>query len=409
MNVYDILNDKGLIKDVTDSEIKNRLKRPISLYCGFDPTADSLHVGHLLPIMLLKNFEVKGHTPIILVGGATGCIGDPSFKKNERKLNSLETVQAYSKSLEKQLSQYFDNAVFLNNYEWISKIDTITFLRDYGKAFSINNMIAKEAVSSRMETGLSFTEFSYPILQALDFKHLAEHHSCELQIGGSDQWGNITAGTDLIRKTSDKKVYGLTVPLFTKSDGTKFGKTEGGAVWLDPLKTSPYEMYQFFLATDDNDVINCLKYFTLLDLSSIEELEQSLKEEPFKKEAHKVLAYQVTSFVHGKDNADNAIKISNMLFSGDIKDIKADDIKDNVINETIYDINDNINILDLLITTNLASSKRVAREFISNNSISINSQKITSEEDIISKDRAIDNVYLLIKRGKKNYAFAKFN
>ncbi|MFV0246557.1 MAG: tyrosine--tRNA ligase [Mycoplasmatales bacterium] len=409
MNVYDILNDKGLIKDVTDSEIKNRLKRPISLYCGFDPTADSLHVGHLLPIMLLKNFEVKGHTPIILVGGATGCIGDPSFKKDERKLSSLETVQAYSKSLEKQLSQYFDNAVFLNNYEWISKIDTITFLRDYGKAFSINNMIAKEAVSSRMDTGLSFTEFSYPILQALDFKHLAEHHNCELQIGGSDQWGNITAGTDLIRKTSDKKVYGLTVPLFTKSDGTKFGKTEGGAVWLDPLKTSPYEMYQFFLATDDNDVINCLKYFTLLDLSSIEELEQSLKEEPFKKEAHKVLAYQVTSFVHGKDNADNAIKISNMLFSGDIKDIKADDIKDNFINETIYDINDNVSILDLLITTNLASSKREAREFISNNSISINSQKITSEEDIISKDRAIDNVYLLIKRGKKNYAFAMFN
>ncbi len=413
-NIYDILYERGLIKDVTDQSIKERVQEPITLYCGFDPTGPTLHVGHLLPIILLKHFEIAGHNPIALIGGATGCIGDPSFKKDERSLNSYEVVRANANSLMSQLEYFFDKerTQFVNNMDWTGEISAIEFLRDYGKAFTINNMIAKDSVASRMETGISFTEFSYPILQALDFKHLFEKYGCELQIGGSDQWGNITAGTELIRKTSsseNKKVYGITVPLVTKNDGTKFGKSEGGAIWLDSNLTSPYEFYQFFMQSQDADVITYLKTFTFLSLAEIESLEESLKAQPFKREAQKKLAYEVTKFVHGQEAADTAVKISQILFSGDLSQLTVAEIENNFKHIEKVTINDQTALVDALITCDLASSKREAREFITNNSISLNSNKVSDTEYIITKNDGIGEQFLMIKRGKKKYQFVVIN
>ncbi len=407
-NIYDILEERSLIKDVTDEAVKKRVEDPITLYCGFDPTGPTLHVGHLLPIILLKHFELAGHNPIALIGGATGCIGDPSFKKDERQLNTYETVEFNANSLKSQLVKFFDSekTQFVNNMDWTSKISTIEFLRDYGKAFTINNMIAKDSVSSRMETGISFTEFSYPILQALDFKYLNDHYNCELQIGGSDQWGNITAGTELIRKTSEsKKVFGITVPLVTKSDGTKFGKSEGGAVWLDPNMTSPYEFYQFFLQSQDGDVVTYLKNFTFLPIDEINELEKKVETEPFKREAQKTLAYEVTKFVHGQDMADTAVKISQILFSGNLNELTVEEIEANFKNIKMTTIANGSLLVDSLIECELASSKREAREFISNNSIALNGTKVTDLEYQITEADGIGGKYLMIKRGKKKYEF----
>ncbi len=407
-NIYEILDERGLIKDVTDETIKDRVENPITLYCGFDPTGPTLHIGHLFPIILLKHFENSGHNPIAVIGGATGCIGDPSFKKDERSLNTYEVVDQYAQSLTSQIKRFFDHnkTQFVNNMDWTKNISAIEFLRDYGKAFSVNNMIAKESVSSRMETGISFTEFSYPILQALDFKYLNDHYNCELQIGGSDQWGNITAGTELIRKTSDnKKVYGITVPLVTKSDGTKFGKSEGHAIWLDPNLTSPYEFYQFFVQSQDTDVVNYLKSFTFLPLEEIKDLERQVAEEPFKRNAQKVLAYEVTKFVHGEVIADTAVKISQILFTGDLKQLSGDEIEANFINVKMTEINDQTLLVDALIECTLASSKREAREFITNNSISINGDKQADIEYVLTKQDAIDEKYIMLKRGKKKYEF----
>ncbi|WOO89092.1 tyrosine--tRNA ligase [Mollicutes bacterium LVI A0078] len=407
-NIYNILDERGLIKDVTDEAIKERVNEPITLYCGFDPTGPTLHIGHLFPIILLKHFENAGHNPIAVIGGATGCIGDPSFKKDERSLNTYEVVEQYAESLTGQIKRFFDHdkTQFVNNMDWTSKISAIEFLRDYGKAFSVNNMIAKESVSSRMETGISFTEFSYPILQALDFKYLNDHYNCELQIGGSDQWGNITAGTELIRKTSDnKKVYGITVPLVTKSDGTKFGKSEGQAVWLDPNLTSPYEFYQFFMQSQDTDVIKYLKSFTFLPMEEISELEKQVESEPFKRTAQKVLAYEVTKFVHGQDMADTAVKVSEILFSGDLTRLSVEEIELNFKNVKMTDIASGTTLVDGLIECGLASSRRESREFITNNSISINGEKQSDLEYVLSESDGIGSKYVMIKRGKKKYEF----
>lgn len=410
LNIYDVLNERGLIKQVTDEQVKKRLEKPITLYCGFDPTASSLHIGHLLPIMLLKHFERLNHNPIAVIGGATGCIGDPSFKKDERTLNSYEVVEQYANNLTEQMKKLLDpnKTKFVNNMQWTKEINTIEFLRDYGKAFTINKMIAKDSVSSRIESGISFTEFSYQILQALDFKYLNDTYNCELEIGGSDQWGNITAGIDLIRKTSvkeDKKVYGITVPLVTKSDGTKFGKTEGGAIWLDPELTSPYEFYQFFYQSEDTDVINYLKVFTFIDMDEINELEEKVKTEPFKREAQKKLAGEVTKFVHGEKGLDLAIKASEILFSGDLSILTSEQVEQSFGNLIEKTIEKDTDILDALIVGELASSKREAREFIQNGAISINGVKITDNEYIISEKDGIGGKYLLVKRGKKKFSF----
>ncbi|WOO87337.1 tyrosine--tRNA ligase [Mollicutes bacterium LVI A0039] len=407
-NIYDILDERGLIKDITDEALKQRVETPITLYCGFDPTGPTLHIGHLFPIILLKHFENAGHNPIALIGGATGCIGDPSFKKDERSLNTYDIVEQYANSLKSQIERFFDpqKTQFVNNMDWTKNISAIEFLRDYGKAFSVNNMIAKDSVASRMETGISFTEFSYPILQALDFKYLNDHYNCELQIGGSDQWGNITAGTELIRKTSDnKKVYGITVPLVTKSDGTKFGKSEGHAIWLDPNLTSPYEFYQFFVQSQDSDVINYLKSFTFLPIEEIKDLERQVAEEPFKRTAQKVLAYEVTKFVHGLEMADTAVKISEILFTGDLKQLSSQEIEANFINVKMTEINSGTALVDALIECSLASSKREAREFITNNSISINGDKQPDIEYTLTTEDGIDGKYVMLKRGKKKYEF----
>ncbi len=407
-NIYDILDERGLIKDVTDAAIKDRVNDPITLYCGFDPTGPTLHVGHLFPIILLKHFENAGHNPIAVIGGATGCIGDPSFKKDERSLNTYEVVEEYAASLTSQIKKFFDadKTQFVNNMDWTGKISAIEFLRDYGKAFSVNNMIAKDSVASRMETGISFTEFSYPILQALDFKYLNEHYNCELQIGGSDQWGNITAGTELIRKTSDnRKGYGITVPLVTKSDGTKFGKSEGGAIWLDPNLTSPYEFYQFFMQSQDSDVIKYLKSFTFLPMEEINELEKQVETEPFKRAAQKTLAYEITKFVHNQDMADTAVKISEILFSGDLNQLSVEEIELNFKNVKMTEITNGTTLVDGLIECGLASSRREAREFISNNSIAINGDKQADLEYVLTDEDGIGGKYIMLKRGKKKYEF----
>ncbi len=410
--VYDELTSRELINQVTDQTISERLKSPITLYCGFDPTGDSLHVGHLLPIIIMKHFENYGHNNIALVGGATGLIGDPSFKKNERALNTKQTVKEYSMTIKQQLIKYLDEnkTNFVNNYDWVSEISVLDFLRNFGKNFNINYMINKESVSSRLESGLSYTEFSYTILQAMDFNELYKNYNCELQIGGSDQWGNITSGLELIRKeNNDSKAYGITIPLVTKSDGTKFGKTEGGAIWLDPSKTSPYEFYQFFLNTVDSDVIKYLKYFTFLSLDEINKLSDLVMTKPHLRESQKVLAYEITKFVHGQEITEQVIKVTECLFTGDITSLSVSEIETYFINIEQVNIQSNLDIVEFLIATNLATSKREAREFINAGAISVNGKKIFDLNTIITKEHAIGGKYLMIKRGKKKFAFVRLD
>lgn len=413
MNLLEDLQFRGLINQVTDEEGLKKLisEKRIKLYCGFDPTADSLHIGHLLPILTLRRFQLAGHQPIALVGGATGLIGDPSGRKSERTLNSVEVVQQWSDRIKQQLSRFLDfeqsenPAIMANNYDWISQMDVITFLRDIGKNFSVNYMLAKDSVQSRIEGGISFTEFSYMILQSIDFFMLYENENCQLQIGGSDQWGNITAGLELIRRRKQNaNVYGLTVPLVTKADGTKFGKTESGAVWLDPEKTTPYEFYQFWINTDDRDVIKYLKYFTFLSKEEIMELEKATKEAPEKRLAQKALAEDVTRLVHGEKALQQAVRISEALFSGNIKDLTANEIEQGFKDVPSYTLEEaNISLVDLLVQANISPSKRQAREDITNGAIYINGDRIQDVQYMISEKDKIDEKYLIIRRGKKKY------
>lgn len=410
----DILQDfekRGLIYQITDTEgLRKRLQTgPITLYGGFDPTADSLHIGHLIPILTLRRFQMAGHRPIALVGGATGLIGDPSGRSSERTLNSKEIVVEWTEKIKKQLERFLDfsnssnSARVVNNYEWLSSMNVIDFLRDIGKNFSINNMLAKESVSSRLEHGISYTEFSYMILQAIDFKELNQRYQCELQIGGSDQWGNIVSGTDLVRRIHQKTVYGLTLPLITKSDGKKFGKTASGAIWLDANKTTPYAFYQFWYNTDDRDVIPFLKSFTFLDFDEIEHLRIKLEKQPEKREAQTRLAEEMTRLTHGEEALKRAKRISKALFQGEVRQLSAEEIKEgfrDVPSTTVSD--SHFPLVDLLIQVGAAQSKREAREFIRNGAISVNDERQTDPQIQIDRIEKIDGRFLVIRRGKKN-------
>jgi tyrosyl-tRNA synthetase len=418
MDILQDLQFRGLINQQTDEEGLRELlqKESVKLYCGFDPTADSLHIGHMLPVLILRRFQQAGHQPIALVGGGTGLIGDPSGKKAERTLNEKETVAFFSQRIKDQLSRFLDfdrqdnPATIANNYDWIGSLDVITFLRDVGKNFGINYMLAKDSVQSRIDTGISFTEFSYMILQSYDFLKLYQNYDCKLQIGGSDQWGNITAGMELIRKTEENaKAFGLTVPLVTKADGTKFGKTEGGAIWLDPEKTSPYEFYQFWINTDDRDVVKYLKYFTFLSHEEIIELEKEAAEAPEKRTAQKALAVEMTKLVHGEESLNQAIKISAALFSGSIAELTAEEIKQGFKDVPSYEhTGEEIGLIDLLVNSKISPSKRQAREDISSGAIYINGERVQELDKVMAAEDRIEGQFTVIRRGKKKYYLIKY-
>lgn len=420
-NIIDELQWRGLIYQETDSEGLKELveKEKISVYCGVDPTADSLHIGHLLPFLTLRRFQQYGHRPIVLVGGATGLIGDPSGKKEERQLQTIEQVQQNVEGLKKQLMKIFnfDNesgngAILTNNFDWVGSMDVITFLRDYGKNIGVNYMLAKDTIASRLETGISFTEFTYTILQGIDFYQLYTKYDCKLQIGGSDQWGNITTGLEMIRKLvgDGAKAYGLTIPLVTKADGTKFGKTESGTVWLDPEKTTPYEFYQFWINTADADVIQYLKYFTFLDKETIDELEESVKNEPHLRKAQRRLAEEVTRLIHGEEALQSAIRISEALFSGDISELNASEIEQGLkdVPTYIHEEGGDSRLVEILVHAKISPSKRQAREDIQNGAISINGERVTDIQYSLTDEDKIDGRFTVIRRGKKKYYLIQY-
>ncbi|MFG6148254.1 tyrosine--tRNA ligase [Halobacillus sp. B23F22_1] len=422
MDFLQDLEKRGLVNQITDEEglRKHLTKNQVTLYCGFDPTGDSLHIGHLLPVLLLKRFQQAGHRPIALVGGGTGMIGDPSGRSTERQLNSAEVVHQYSEKLKGQLAKIlnFDQgenaAVARNNYEWLSEMTIIDFLRDTGKHFGVNYMLAKDSVESRIESGISFTEFSYMILQSLDFQKLNEKENCTLQIGGSDQWGNITAGLELIRRSAagEKEVeaYGLTMPLITKADGSKFGKTAGGAIWLDRDKTSPYEFYQFWINADDRDVIKFLNYFTFLGHEEIDELKKEVESQPEKRVAQKRLAEEMTKLVHDEEALTQAEKISAALFSGDIKQLTGDEIEQGFKDVPAFDTDTkDAALIELLVEAGIASSKRQAREDIKNGAVYINGERNQDLNHSITKEDRIEDRFTIIRRGKKKYFLIRFS
>ncbi|WP_339219087.1 tyrosine--tRNA ligase [Paenibacillus sp. FSL W7-1332] len=419
MNIIDELEWRDAINQQTDAEGLRELtnEKSISLYCGVDPTGDSMHIGHLIPFIMLKRFQLAGHRPVILIGGATGTIGDPSGRQTERSLQTLEQVQANVDALTGQMKKLFvtegDNQIrMVNNYDWTHKINIIEFLRDYGKNFSINSMLAKDVVASRLDSGISFTEFSYQILQSVDYLHLYQHEDVQLQIGGSDQWGNITSGLDLIRKKEgpEAKAFGLTIPLMLKADGTKFGKTAGGAIWLDPNKTTPFEFYQFWANTDDRDVVKYLKYFTFLTKEQIDELAEKVQSEPHKREAQKMLAEEMTRFVHGEEMLEQAKRITAALFSGDIKSLTADEIEQGFKEMPTFEATpETKNIVDWLVDLGIEPSKRQAREDITKGSISMNGERISDVGHEVTADQAIGGRFIIIRKGKKNYSLVKMS
>lgn len=408
---------RGLIYQQTDEEEIEKLlnQKQVKLYCGADPTADSLHIGHLLPYLTLRRFQEFGHRPVVLIGGGTGMIGDPSGKTEERVLQTEDQVAQNVKGIQKQMEQLFDfnsdnGAILVNNRDWLSQISLIEFLRDYGKHVGVNYMLGKDSIQTRLEHGISYTEFTYTILQAIDFGHLNKEMDVQLQIGGSDQWGNITSGIELMRRmygTTD--VYGLTIPLVTKSDGKKFGKSESGTVWLDREKTSPYELYQFWINTSDEDVIKFLKYFTFLSKEEIETLEQSVKDEPHLRKAQKALAENVTRFIHGEEALSEAQRISQALFSGDLKALTADEIKTGFKDVPQVTLSqDTTNIVDALVETKISSSKRQAREDVSNGAIYINGERQQDLQYELSNEDKYENAFTIIRRGKKKYFMVNY-
>lgn len=415
MNIIEDLKWRGAINQTTDEAGLEKLtnKKKIALYCGVDPTGDSMHIGHLIPFMIMERFSRAGFHPYILIGGATGSIGDPSGRNTERPLQTKKMVKHNVEALTNQMKHLFgsdSNIHIVNNYDWTSNMSLLDFLRDYGKLFNVNTMLSKEVVASRLEKGISFTEFTYQILQALDFLTLYRDHDVQLQIGGGDQWGNITAGIDLIHRIEgqDAEVYGLTIPLMLKSDGTKFGKTAGGAVWLDPKKTSPYEFYQFWLNQNDADVIKYLKYFTFLPQAQIDELAQKVKDEPWKREAQKTLAREVTKFVHGEDAVKRAENISRILFQGNVQDLSTEEVSQAFNSVPTTEISsDPINVIDLIIAVGADKSKRQAREDVNNGAITINGSKVTDVDTTIQPQDHFDGQFVIIRRGKKRYFLAK--
>ncbi|MBC8079032.1 MAG: tyrosine--tRNA ligase [Gorillibacterium sp.] len=418
MNILQDLEYRGLIYQVTNrEELEKKLAAErVTLYCGFDPTADSLHIGSLLPILTLLRFQLAGHIPLALVGGGTGLIGDPSGRATERSLNTVDVVEQWSLSLKNQLSRFLDfsdacenPAQLVNNYDWLGSLSLIDFLRDIGKNFTVNYMLAKDSVDSRIANGISFTEFSYMILQSYDFLQLNQTKNCSLQIGGSDQWGNITAGLELIGRSTENQAFGLTMPLITKSDGTKFGKTAGGTVWLDANKTSPYPFYQFWINTDDNDVIRFLKYFTFLEPEEITRLEEEVCQQPEKREAQRVLAADVTKLVHGEEALQSALNITQALFSGNVQDLSQIEIEEAFIDAPVTTIGEEeLALVDLLVTIKAAPSKRQARQDIESGAVTVNGTKVTDLGVLVESLGRIGGAYLVIRRGKKNYFLVKF-
>ena len=419
MNIIDDLMWRGAINQMTDEEGLRQLtqEKAVSLYCGVDPTGDSMHIGHLIPFMILRRFQLAGHRPVIVIGGATGSIGDPSGRTSERVLQTKEQIQHNVEKLTAQMKRLFltsqedQEAVRLvNNYDWTKDLSLLDFLRDYGKHFNLNTMLAKDVVASRLEVGISFTEFSYQILQSIDFLQLFRKEDVQVQIGGADQWGNITAGLELIRKVegAEARAYGLTIPLMLKSDGTKFGKSAGGAVWLDPEKTTPYEFYQFWLNQDDRDVIKYIKYFTFLEKEEIEALEVSVQEEPHKRQAQKRLAEEVTRFVHGEAALQDALKITNALFTGDVQQLNADEIEQGFKNMPTFESEKvEQNLATWLVDLGIEPSRRQSREDIQNGAISINGEKITDLEHIWTPEQSFEGRFVLVRRGKKKYFLVK--
>ncbi len=406
MGIYEELEWRGLIKDVSDPSLREKLnKGGLTFYIGTDPTGDSLHIGHFSSFLICKRLKDAGHHPIVLVGGATGLIGDPK-PESERPMITKEAVEHNFNCLKSQLTQLFGCEV-VNNYEWSKDINFIDFLRDFGKFFNVNYMLNKDIVSRRLDEGITYTEFSYMIMQALDFWWLYNHKNVTLQVAGQDQWGNMTAGIELIRKKEQKEAYAFTMPLLTKSDGTKFGKTNGKSIWLDRNQTSPYEMYQFFINTEDSKVIDYLKFLTFLTKEQIEELEKKHQAAPHLREAHKALAYEVITFIHGKEAYDEALKISEALFSGNIKNLTAKEIEMG-FNDLPTIQGKDISLVDALIELKLATSKREAREFIRNGAVLVNGDKVTDEGFSLTKKLAIEEKFIVIRRGKKLYALLQY-
>lgn len=417
MNIFEELKVRGLIFQTTDEAalVKALTENSVTFYTGYDPTADSLHLGHLVPILNMRRLQLAGHNPVALVGGATGMIGDPSFKDTERSLQTTETVANWSNSIKNQLSRFLsfegDHAAkVVNNYDWFSTMNVLEFLRDIGKHFTINYMMSKESVKSRIETGISYTEFAYQILQGYDFYQLNENHGITLQIGGSDQWGNMVAGTDLIRKKSGNETHVITVPLITDSTGKKFGKSEGNAVWLDADKTSPYEFYQFWLNVADADAVKFLRIFTFLSLDDIDALAKIFEAAPHERLAQKTLAKEVVSLVHGVAAYEQAVNISEQLFEGHIKALSVKDIKaglKDVPNHTVTGDFDG-NLVNLLVDAKISPSRRQAREDITNGAIYLNGERQTDLDYVLSDTDKLENELTVIRRGKKKYTIVNY-
>lgn len=410
---------RGLLYQQTDEEGLTKLveDEKISLYCGVDPTADSMHIGHIVPLLTLRRFQQHGHRPILLVGGATGMIGDPSGRSEERQLQTTEQVEENVKGIKTQMERIFDfetenGAKMVNNNDWIGGLTLIEFLRDYGKLLGVNYMLAKDNVASRLEEGISFTEFSYMLIQAIDFNHLYSNYGCRVQIGGSDQWGNITTGLEMIRKVQqdeDTKAFGFTIPLVTKADGTKFGKTAGGAVWLDAKKTSPYEFYQFWVNTADADVVKYLKIFTFLEREEIEALAVSVEEEAHLRKAQKTLAEEMTKLIHGEEALEQAIRISQALFSGDLKALSVDEMRDAFKDvPSAKMVKEDKNIVDFIVEAGISSSKRQGREDVSNGAISVNGERIQDTAYMMTEADRLADEFTIIRRGKRNYTMIQF-
>ena len=402
MTLFEDLKWRGLIKDISSPDLEEKLnKGGMTFYIGTDPTANSLHIGHLSSFLISKRLKDAGHNPLLLVGGATGRIGDPR-PTEERAMKSIEEINKNIEGLTKQVKDLFGFEI-VNNYDWSKDINFIDFLRDYGKFFNINYMLDKDIIRRRLDTGITYTEFSYMIMQAMDFLYLYQNRDCVMQVAGSDQWGNITAGIDLIKKKLGKEAYGFTMPLVTTKDGVKFGKSEGNALWLDKNKTSPYKIYQYLLNAEDEKVIDYLKVFTFLSREEIEKLEESLKKEPHLRLAQKALAKEVVIFLHGEEEYEKAVRLTEALFSNDFSNLKANEIEEIFSKDLVRDIDSNLNLVDLLISMNIASSKREAREFVNGNAISVNGNKVNDVDLVIDDKYFIDNKYVIIKRGKKNY------
>ena len=413
MHIFDELKERGLIFQTTDEEaLRHALEEgQVSYYTGYDPTADSLHLGHLVAILTSRRLQLAGHKPYALVGGATGLIGDPSFKDAERSLQTKETVEGWVKSIQGQLSGLLDfengqnKAEMVNNYDWFSDISFIDFLRDVGKYFTVNYMMSKESVKKRIETGISYTEFAYQIMQGYDFFILNQKYGVTLQIGGSDQWGNMTAGTELLRRKADKTGHVITVPLITDATGKKFGKSEGNAVWLNADKTSPYEMYQFWMNVMDDDAVRFLKIFTFLSLDEIETIRQQFEAAPHERLAQKILAREVVSLVHGEKAYQEAVNITEQLFAGNIKNLSVKELKQGLRGVPNYQVKeeDSLNIVDLLVVAGVVNSKRQAREDVQNGAIYLNGDRIQDLDYALSDTDKLENELTVIRRGKKKY------